>query len=42
MQNKLVNESFMIKTNNIRQSDLSVERQVNQRLQDKYDKEHQR
>lgn len=39
MQTRIVNESFLFKT---RKEDLSIERQVNRRLQNKYEKEHQK
>jgi len=42
MQNRLVNESFMVKTTNVRDSDLSIERRANKRLQEQLEKEHER
>lgn len=39
MQTRIVNESFLNKT---KVEDLSIERQVNRRLQNKYEKEHQK
>jgi hypothetical protein len=39
MHTRIVNESYYMKTN---KADLSVERRVNRRLQDKYEKEHQK
>jgi hypothetical protein len=42
IQTRLVNESFLIKTQNVKNSDLSVERQANARLHERYQREHQK
>lgn len=42
MSTKLANESLMLRTKNMQKGDVSVERQANERLQDKYDQEHRK